>query len=131
MVFFVFRRPPFSFLNKLTTTANGVENMTAREEMNYLVALLAEASTWKVSPDDPSDPLRLEILNRIENLMSSQEDEAEEETEIEEETETDHSPKRVRAWGKDGKIHWCREDECRWVLNSRGKKKRVLIEDDA
>lgn len=43
--------------------------MTKQEELSYLFGILSEASKWTASPDDPRDLVRMEVEERIANLI--------------------------------------------------------------
>lgn len=47
--------------------------MTEHEELTYLVALVTEASKWKLSEDDDRDPIRMEVEQRIDTLLGNEE----------------------------------------------------------
>ena len=47
--------------------------MTEHEELTYLVALVTEASKWKLSEDDDRDPIRMEVEQRIDTLLGKEE----------------------------------------------------------
>lgn len=47
--------------------------MTDHEELTYLVALVTEASKWKLSEDDDRDPIRMEVEQRIDTLLGKKE----------------------------------------------------------
>lgn len=42
--------------------------MTSQEELQYLTALVLEASTWRISEGDDTDTIRLEVQDRIRRL---------------------------------------------------------------
>lgn len=44
--------------------------MTSHEELTYLFGILSEASKWSSSPDDNRDFVRLEVEERIRNLIN-------------------------------------------------------------
>ena len=44
--------------------------MTKQEELNYLFGILSEASKWTASPDDNRDLVRMEVEERIHNLIN-------------------------------------------------------------
>ena len=52
--------------------------MTKQEELNYLFGILSEASKWTASPDDPRDLVRMEVEERIHNLINGIEPEPDE-----------------------------------------------------
>lgn len=43
--------------------------MTKQEELTYLFGILSEASKWTPSPDDQRDLVRMEVEERINNLV--------------------------------------------------------------
>ena len=43
--------------------------MTREEELSYLFGILSEASKWTASPDDPRDLVRIEVEERVANLI--------------------------------------------------------------
>lgn len=43
--------------------------MTREEELSYLFGILSEASKWTASPDDPRDLVRMEVEERVANLI--------------------------------------------------------------
>lgn len=47
--------------------------MTEHEELIYLVALVTEASKWRLSEDDDRDPIRMEVEQRIDTLLGKEE----------------------------------------------------------
>lgn len=44
--------------------------MTRQEELTYLFGILSEASKWSSSPDDNRDFVRLEVEERVRNLIN-------------------------------------------------------------
>jgi hypothetical protein len=44
--------------------------MTKQEELTYLFGILSEASKWSAAPDDNRDFVRLEVEERIRNLIN-------------------------------------------------------------
>ena len=44
--------------------------MTNQEELTYLFGILSEASKWTASPDDDRDLVRMEVEERIHNLIN-------------------------------------------------------------
>lgn len=44
--------------------------MTKQEELNYLFGILSEASKWVASADDDRDLVRMEVEERIHNLIN-------------------------------------------------------------
>ena len=44
--------------------------MTKQEELTYLFGILSEASKWSAAPDDNRDFVRIEVEERIRNLIS-------------------------------------------------------------
>ena len=52
--------------------------MTRQEELTYLFGILSEASKWTASPDDDRDLVRMEIEERIYNLINGVEPEPDE-----------------------------------------------------
>ena len=52
--------------------------MTNQEELTYLFGILSEASKWTASPDDDRDLVRMEIEERIYNLINGVEPEPDE-----------------------------------------------------
>lgn len=52
--------------------------MTSQEELNYLFGILSEASKWSASPDDNRDLVRMEVEERIHNLINGIEPEPDE-----------------------------------------------------
>ena len=44
--------------------------MTKQEELTYLFGILSEASKWTASPDDDRDLVRMEVEERIHNLIN-------------------------------------------------------------
>lgn len=44
--------------------------MTKQEELTYLFGILSEASKWSASPDDNRDLVRMEVEERIHNLIN-------------------------------------------------------------
>lgn len=43
--------------------------MTKQEELQYLIGIVTEASKWTPSPDDQRDLVRMEVEERINNLV--------------------------------------------------------------
>lgn len=43
--------------------------MTREEELTYLFGILSEASKWSASADDPRDLVRMEVEERVANLI--------------------------------------------------------------
>ena len=56
--------------------------MTAQEELKYLFGILSEASKWSASPDDNRDLVRMEVEERIYNLINGVEPEPDENGDI-------------------------------------------------
>lgn len=52
--------------------------MTREEELTYLFGILSEASKWTASSDDPRDLVRMEVEERIANLIKGVTPEADE-----------------------------------------------------
>ena len=52
--------------------------MTSQEELTYLFGILSEASKWTASPDDDRDLVRMEVEERIHNLINGVEPEPDE-----------------------------------------------------
>ena len=52
--------------------------MTKQEELTYLFGILSEASKWTASPDDDRDLVRMEVEERIHNLINGVEPEPDE-----------------------------------------------------
>ena len=52
--------------------------MTKQEELSYLFGILSEASKWTASPDDNRDLVRMEVEERIHNLINGVEPEPDE-----------------------------------------------------
>lgn len=52
--------------------------MTKQEELTYLFGILSEASKWSASPDDNRDLVRMEVEERIHNLINGVEPEPDE-----------------------------------------------------
>ena len=52
--------------------------MTSQEELTYLFGILSEASKWTASPDDDRDLVRMEVEERIYNLINGVEPEPDE-----------------------------------------------------
>lgn len=52
--------------------------MNKQEELNYLFGILSEASKWSASPDDNRDLVRMEVEERIHNLINGIEPEPDE-----------------------------------------------------
>ena len=52
--------------------------MTKQEELTYLFGILSEASKWTASPDDDRDLVRMEVEERIYNLINGVEPEPDE-----------------------------------------------------
>ena len=52
--------------------------MTKQEELQYLIGILTEASKWTPSPDDQRDLVRMEVEERINNLVMGIEPEPDE-----------------------------------------------------
>ena len=52
--------------------------MTSQEELTYLFGILSEASKWSASPDDDRDLVRMEVEERIHNLINGVEPEPDE-----------------------------------------------------
>lgn len=52
--------------------------MTKQEELNYLFGILSEASKWVASADDDRDLVRMEVEERIHNLINGVEPEPDE-----------------------------------------------------
>lgn len=112
--------------------------MTKQEELSYLFGILSEASKWTASPDDNRDLVRMEVEERIHNLINGVEPEPDENgliqssihpdklpAEDEDLTGAEHlaSPGKVdearKKWEKDkirvyidGKHVWKKRSEC-------------------
>ena len=56
--------------------------MTANEELTYLFGILSEASKWTASPDDNRDLVRMDVEERIHNLINGIEPEPDENGDI-------------------------------------------------
>ena len=52
--------------------------MNKQEELTYLFGILSEASKWTASPDDDRDLVRMEVEERIYNLINGVEPEPDE-----------------------------------------------------
>lgn len=52
--------------------------MTKQEELQYLIGIVTEASKWTPSPDDQRDLVRMEVEERINNLVMGVEPEPDE-----------------------------------------------------
>lgn len=66
--------------------------MTANEELTYLFGILSEASKWTASPDDNRDLVRMEVEERIHNLINGIEPEPDENGDIQSSMHPDNLP---------------------------------------
>lgn len=66
--------------------------MTKQEELTYLFGILSEASKWSASPDDNRDLVRMEIEERIYNLIHGIEPEPDENGVIQSSVHPDNLP---------------------------------------
>lgn len=66
--------------------------MTSQEELTYLFGILSEASKWSASPDDNRDLVRMEVEERIHNLINGVEPEPDENGDIQSSMHPDNLP---------------------------------------
>lgn len=66
--------------------------MNKQDELNYLFGILSEASKWSASPDDPRDLVRMEVEERIHNLINGIEPEPDENGDIQSSMHPDNLP---------------------------------------
>lgn len=66
--------------------------MNKQEELNYLFGILSEASKWSASPDDNRDLVRMEVEERIHNLINGVEPEPDENGDIQSSIHPDNLP---------------------------------------
>ena len=66
--------------------------MNKQEELNYLFGILSEASKWTASPDDNRDFVRMEVEERIYNLINGIEPEPDENGDIQSSIHPDNLP---------------------------------------
>lgn len=66
--------------------------MTSHEELTYLFGILSEASKWSASPDDQRDLVRMEVEERIHNLINGIEPEPDENGYIQSSIHPDNLP---------------------------------------
>ena len=66
--------------------------MTKQEELTYLFGILSEASKWSASPDDNRDLVRMEVEERIHNLINGVEPEPDENGDIQSSIHPDNLP---------------------------------------
>ena len=66
--------------------------MTKNEELTYLFGILSEASKWSASPDDNRDLVRMEVEERIHNLINGVEPEPDENGNIQSSIHPDNLP---------------------------------------
>ena len=71
--------------------------MTRQEELNYLFGILSEASKWTASPDDNRDLVRMEVEERIHNLINGVEPEPDENGLIQSSIHPDNLPAEDEA----------------------------------
>ena len=106
--------------------------MTSQEELTYLFGILSEASKWSASPDDDRDLVRMEVEERIHNLINGVEPEPDENgliqssihpdnlpAEEEELTGTEHTESVERQTNKWAKQRKWRADKVRCTENGR------------
>lgn len=112
--------------------------MTNKEELNYLVNLLAEACRWRVDPNDHDhDPLQLEIQDRIDRLTGEEDVEGDFAYVGAKEPKVSHDRNKA-AHDKfrethvrvniDGKVKWCLKSECHMSRSKAGRPMWVLNE---
>ena len=75
--------------------------MTRQEELTYLFGILSEASKWTASPDDDRDLVRMEIEERIYNLINGVEPEPDENGFIQSSIHPDNLPGSRNLTGSD------------------------------
>lgn len=73
--------------------------MTKQEELTYLFGILSEASKWTASADDNRDLVRMEVEERIHNLINGVEPEPDENGRIQSSIHPDN-PKTVTKPGQ-------------------------------
>lgn len=66
--------------------------MNKQEELTYLFGILSEASKWSASPDDNRDLVRMEVEERIHNLINGVEPEPDENGDIQSSIHPDNLP---------------------------------------
>ena len=71
--------------------------MTKQEELTYLFGILSEASKWTASPDDDRDLVRMEVEERIHNLINGVEPEPDENGLIQSSIHPDNLPAESEA----------------------------------
>lgn len=71
--------------------------MTKQEELSYLFGILSEASKWTASPDDQRDLVRMEVEERIHNLINGVEPEPDENGLIQSSIHPDNLPAEDEA----------------------------------
>ena len=101
--------------------------MTSQEELTYLFGILSEASKWSASPDDERDLVRMEVEERIHNLINGVEPEPDENGLIQSSIHPDNPPAEDEALT--GAEHLASAEK---VENARSKwernKVRVFID---
>lgn len=71
--------------------------MTKQEELTYLFGILSEASKWTASADDNRDLVRMEVEERIHNLINGVEPEPDENGRIQSSIHPDNLPAESEA----------------------------------
>lgn len=100
-------------------------DMTNKEELQYLLGIVLEASQWRISEGDETDAIRLEVQDRIRRLSGQNTvdenglHQSEPETEQQESEEAPVQTKshewihgRVHIKFDDGRYHWCKAEHC-------------------
>lgn len=107
--------------------------MTNKEELQYLLGIVLEASQWRLSEGDDRDTIRLEVQDRIRRLSGENtvdenglcQSEPLPKTEQQEPEEAPVRTKSLKSkeWMKgrvhvkfsDGNYHWCKAEHCEKV----------------
>lgn len=110
--------------------------ISKKEELNYLVNLLAEACRWRVDPNDHDhDPLQLEIQDRIDRLTGEDVEDVEDVGAKEPKVSHDRNKAAHDKFREthvrvniDGKVKWVLRSECHKAKSKAGRPMWVLNE---
>ena len=98
--------------------------MTRQEELTYLFGILSEASKWVASHDDDRDLVRMEVEERIHNLINGVEPEPDENGWIQSSIHPDNLPAEGNLTGSD-----CQEPKVAKAV-SEWRSKRVRCQEN-
>lgn len=83
--------------------------MSKQEELTYLFGILSEASKWTASADDNRDLVRMEVEERIHNLINGIEPEPDENGLIQSSIHPDNLPSEAEHLASPGKVDEARK----------------------